>query len=62
MPEAATPVARLPSTMWGIMIRWNYDRHEILADGIVHALGVVGGLTAVIVLLALAAPTVGPWN
>ncbi|NBJ13751.1 PAQR family membrane homeostasis protein TrhA [Microvirga arsenatis] len=44
------------------MIRWNYDRHEILVDGIVHALGVVGGLVAVIVLLALAAPTVGPWE
>ncbi|MCB8823299.1 PAQR family membrane homeostasis protein TrhA [Microvirga rosea] len=44
------------------MIRWNYDRHEILADGIVHALGVVGGLVAVIVLLALAAPTVSPWE
>ncbi|WP_262030129.1 PAQR family membrane homeostasis protein TrhA [Microvirga sp. Mcv34] len=44
------------------MINWNYDRHEILADGVVHALGVVGGLVAVIVLLALAAPTVGPWE
>ncbi len=41
------------------MIKWGYDRHEILADGIVHALGVVGGFTAVIVLLVLAAPTVG---
>jgi hemolysin III len=44
------------------MIRWTYDRHEILADGIVHALGIVGGLVAVIVLLVLAAPTVGPWE
>jgi hemolysin III len=44
------------------MIRWNYDRHEILADGIVHALGVVSGLVAVIVLLALAAPTVSLWE
>jgi hemolysin III len=44
------------------MIKWDYDRHEILADGIVHALGVVGGLVAVIVLLALAAPAVGVWE
>ncbi|MXQ12304.1 PAQR family membrane homeostasis protein TrhA [Microvirga makkahensis] len=44
------------------MIRWDYDKHEILADGIVHALGVVGGLAAVIVLLVLAAPAVGPWE
>jgi hemolysin III len=44
------------------MIKWDYDRHEILADGIVHALGVVGGLVAVIVLLTLAAPAVGVWE
>ncbi|MBM6582846.1 hypothetical protein ILT44_21810 [Microvirga sp. BT689] len=44
------------------MIRWDYDMHEILADGVVHALGVVGGLVAVIALLILAAPTVGAWE
>ena len=44
------------------MIKWDYDKHEILADGIVHALGVAGGLVGVIVLLALAAPTVGAWE
>jgi hemolysin III len=44
------------------MIKWDYDRHEILADGIVHAPGVVGGLVAVIVLLTLAAPAVGVWE
>lgn len=42
------------------MIKWDYDRHVILTDGIVHALGVGGGLVAVIVLLALAAPMIGP--
>jgi len=46
----------------GTMIRWDYDKHEILADGIIHVLGAVGGLVAVIVLLALAAPTVGAWE
>lgn len=44
------------------MNKWDYDRQEILADGIVHGLGVVGGLVAVIVLLVLAAPTVGSWE
>jgi hemolysin III len=44
------------------IIKWDYDKHEILADSIVRALGVVGGLVAVIVLLALAAPTAGAWE
>ncbi|WP_114943030.1 PAQR family membrane homeostasis protein TrhA [Microvirga calopogonii] len=44
------------------MIKWDYDRQEILADGIVHGLGVIGGLVGVITLLVLAAPTVGAWE
>jgi hemolysin III len=44
------------------MIKWKYDRHEILADGIVHGLGIVGGVIGVTLLLALAAPTVGAWE
>jgi len=44
------------------MIRWDYDRHEILADGIVHCLGIIGGLVGVAFLLALAAPTVSSWE
>ena len=44
------------------MIKWDYDEHEILADGIVHGLGVIGGLVGVIALLALAAPAVGLWE
>jgi hemolysin III len=35
-------------------VRWNYDRTEILADGIVHAIGVGLGLIAAIVLVACA--------
>ncbi|MDQ8732708.1 hemolysin III family protein [Bradyrhizobium sp. LHD-71] len=35
-------------------VRWNYDRHELLADGIVHAIGVGLGLVAAIVLIVLA--------
>ena len=35
-------------------IRWNYDRAELIADGIVHGLGVVGGLIAATALIVLA--------
>src|SRR5271168_620492 len=36
-------------------IRWNYDRAELIADGIVHAVGVFGGVVAATVLIVLAA-------
>lgn len=32
-------------------LRWRYDRHEIIADGIVHGVGVVAALIAVTVLI-----------
>jgi hemolysin III len=35
-------------------VRWNYDRHELLADGVVHAIGVGLGLIAAIVLVIAA--------
>lgn len=35
-------------------IRWNYDRAELIADGIIHGLGVVSGLIAATVLVVLA--------
>src|SRR3954452_6894839 len=35
--------------------RWNYDRAELIADGVVHGLGVFGGLVAATVLIVLAA-------
>lgn len=41
------------------MIKWNYDRQEILADGVVHALGVVGGVIGVTILLVMATGTAG---
>jgi hemolysin III len=44
------------------MVKWDYDKHEIIADGIVHAAGVMLGLVAMIVLLIMAAPTVGAWE
>jgi hemolysin III len=36
-------------------VRWNYDRAELIADGVVHVLGVFCGLIAVTVLIVLAA-------
>ncbi len=35
-------------------VRWNYDRHELLADGVVHAIGVGLGLIAAAVLVVVA--------
>ncbi len=34
-------------------IRWNYDRAELIADGVVHALGVACGLIAATALIVL---------
>ena len=36
-------------------VRWNYDRAEIIADGVVHGIGVFGGLIAATVLVVLTA-------
>jgi hemolysin III len=36
-------------------VRWNYDRAELIADGVVHAVGVLGGLIAATVLIVLTA-------
>jgi hemolysin III len=36
-------------------IRWNYDRAELIADAIVHCVGVFGGVVGATVLIVLAA-------
>jgi hemolysin III len=36
-------------------IRWNYDRAELIADGIVHGIGICAGLVAATVLIVLTA-------
>jgi hemolysin III len=36
-------------------VRWNYDRAELIADGVVHIVGVSFGLIAATVLIVLAA-------
>ncbi|MGY4284997.1 hemolysin III [Bradyrhizobium sp. LM2.7] len=35
--------------------RWNYDRAEMIADGIIHGIGVLSGIIAATVLVVLAA-------
>jgi len=35
-------------------VRWNYDRAELWADGVVHVVGVCCGLVAAVILLGLA--------
>jgi hemolysin III len=36
-------------------IGWNYDRAELIADGVIHAIGVLSGIVAATVLVVLAA-------
>jgi hemolysin III len=35
-------------------VRWNYDRMELLVDGVIHSFGVVGGLVAAVALVVVA--------
>ncbi len=39
----------------GDVIRWEYDRAELIADGVIHVLGIAFGVVAVTVLIVLAA-------
>jgi hemolysin III len=41
-------------------MRWNYDRAELIADGVVHAVGVCFGLIAATVLIVLTAVYASP--
>lgn len=36
-------------------IRWNYDRAELIADGVVHGIGIIAGIIAATVLVVLTA-------
>src|SRR6201987_5443978 len=36
-------------------VRWNYDRVELIADGVVHAIGILLGIIAATVLVVLTA-------
>ena len=48
-------IAAHPANVVAGAIRWNYDRAELIADGVVHGLGVLGGLVAATALVVLAA-------
>jgi hemolysin III len=43
-------------------VRWNYDRAELIADGVVHGIGVFCGLVAATVLVVLAAVYATPFE
>jgi hemolysin III len=43
-------------------LKWTYDKNELIADGIVHAVGVMLGIVSIIALVILAAPVVGAWE
>jgi hemolysin III len=43
-------------------LKWAYDKNELIADGIVHAVGVMLGIVSIIALVILAAPVVGAWE
>ena len=43
-------------------VRWNYDRAELIADGIVHGVGVFCGLVAATVLVVLTAVYATPFE
>ena len=34
------------------VIRWNYDRAELIADGVVHAIGILLGVTGILVAVS----------
>ena len=46
LKKLGSPVADNP-------IHWNYDRTEVIADGIIHALGVSFGLVGAIALVQI---------
>jgi hemolysin III len=43
-----------------VNLRWNYDRAEIIADGLVHVLGILFGLAGAIAIVVLAFQSSGP--
>jgi len=43
-------------------MKWDYDWEEVLADGIVHGLGVLLGLVSTITLFVIATPLISSWK
>jgi hemolysin III len=56
-PESPIEISQLEIPFMG---RWQYSRAEMIADGIVHAVGIVLAIAAGAALLALAAFRTGP--
>jgi hemolysin III len=52
---ASTSVHAAADAFW-----WNYDRAEMIADGVIHAIGVFAGIIAATVLVVLAAVYASP--
>jgi hemolysin III len=50
-------VGELNSDGWPAQFAWNYDRAELLADGLVHAIGVALGLIGAVALVIYANST-----
>jgi hemolysin III len=55
-------IATEPDMARAAPIRWDYDRAEMIADGIVHAIGVISGLVAAITLVVLSGVFSTPAN
>lgn len=60
MTPTGTPTAAAPEAPIPFMGRWHYSRAEMIADGVVHAVGIVLAIAAGATLLALAAFRTGP--
>src|SRR3978361_25586 len=55
-------VPSTPAAEAGGAIHWNYDRAELIADGVVHGIGVCCGLIAATVLVVLTAIYATPFE
>ena len=55
-------LAAISATAVAGAIRWNYDRAELIADGVVHGIGVCCGLIAATVLVVLTAIYATPFE
>ena len=41
---------------WPAKFSWNYDRGEIIADSVIHAMGICLGLIGAVIIIVLVAP------
>ena len=43
---------------WPAKFSWNYDRGEIIADGVIHAMGICLGLIGAAIIIVLVAGSI----